>query len=41
MPMKLTAEQVEQYLREGYLFLPDYFPSADMEQLLRVARDDD
>jgi hypothetical protein len=41
MPMKLTAEQVEQYHQEGYLFLPDYFASADMGQLLRVARDDE
>ena len=32
----LTREQVEQYHREGYIFVPDVYPPEEMEELRRI-----
>jgi ectoine hydroxylase-related dioxygenase (phytanoyl-CoA dioxygenase family) len=37
---RLTKKQVAQYQQDGLLMLEDYFPSQDMELLLRIARAD-
>ena len=37
---RLSAEQIASYRSDGYLLIPDYFPLADMELLLQIARAD-
>ena len=37
---RLSAEQIASYRSDGYLMIPDYFPLADMELLLQIARAD-
>ncbi|MDE2813750.1 MAG: phytanoyl-CoA dioxygenase family protein [Gemmatimonadota bacterium] len=37
---RLGEEQIASYRSDGYLIIPDYFPPADMELLLQIARAD-
>ena len=37
---RLSEEQIASYRSDGYLMIPNYFPQADMELLLQIARAD-